>query len=56
MDNFTNFELSIIEHVLFKYASYLKTFKYPYPSVLRPEGVEQLALKINELKIQRSAE
>lgn len=56
MDNLTNFELSIIEHSLFKYASYLKTFKYPYPSVLKPEGIEQLALKINEIKIQRGAE
>lgn len=48
MNNLTNFERSIIVHALFKYAEYLRTFDYPFPSLFLPESIEKLALKINE--------
>ena len=48
MDNLTNLEKSIIVHVLFIYADYLRTFDYPFTTILKPEVIEQLALKINE--------
>lgn len=50
MDNLTNFEKAIIVHALFKYAEYLRTMDYPFPSIFKPEGIENLAFKINDMK------
>ena len=50
MDNFTNVEIAIIVHALFKYAEYLRTFDYPFPTIFRPEGVEKIAFKITEMQ------
>ena len=50
MDNLTNLEKTIIVLALFKYAEYLRTMDYPYPSIFKPEGIENLAFKINDMK------
>lgn len=49
MDKFTNIEIAIIVHALFKYAEYLRTFDYPFPTIFRPEGVEKIAFKITNM-------
>jgi hypothetical protein len=50
MDNLNDFDRAVIVHALFRYADYLRTFDYPFPSVFNPDGIEKLAVKINNMK------
>ena len=50
MANLNELDRAVIVHALYRYADYLRTFDYPFPSVFNPDGIEKLAVKIMNMR------